>query len=67
MVAWKEEGVLDIFHSYVCGPMSKWKINILRFDNGGEYNSKKLVAFFKATEIRREIIFPYNPEGNGVT
>jgi transposase InsO family protein len=66
MEAWKAKGVLNIVHSNVCGPMSKRKIQILRFDNGGEYTSKKLVAFCKATEIRRELIVPHNPQQNGV-
>ena len=34
------------------------KIKMLRSDNGGEYTSKELVAFCKATEIMRELIVP---------
>jgi hypothetical protein len=65
MEAWKEKGVLDIVHSDVYGPMSKRKIKILRFDYG-EYTSKKLVAFCKAAEIRRELIVPHNLQHNSV-
>jgi transposase InsO family protein len=42
------------------------RIKVLRFDNGGEYTSKELVAFCKATEIKRELIVPHNPQQNGV-
>ena len=42
------------------------KIKMLRFDNGGEYISKELVSFCKATKIRRELIVPHNPQQNGV-
>jgi hypothetical protein len=42
------------------------KIKTLRFDNGGEYTSKELIAFCKAVEIRRELIVPHNPQQNGV-
>jgi hypothetical protein len=42
------------------------KIKILRSDNGGEYTSKELVSFCKATGIRRELIVPHNPQQNGV-
>jgi transposase InsO family protein len=42
------------------------RIKILRFDNGGEYTSKELIAFCKAVGIRRELIVPHNPQQNGV-
>jgi hypothetical protein len=38
----------------------------LRTDNGGEYTSKEFVAFCKSAGIRRELIFPHNPQQNGV-
>lgn len=41
------------------------KIKILRSDNGGEYTSKELVAFYKEARIERELIVPYNPQQNG--
>ena len=41
-------------------------IKILRSDNGGEYTSKDLVAFYKEVGIKRELIVPYNPQQNGV-
>jgi transposase InsO family protein len=46
--------------------LTKRKINILRFDNEGDYTSKELVSFCKADGIRRELIFPYNPQQKGV-
>jgi len=42
------------------------KIKTLRYDNGGEYTSKELVAFCKAVGIWRELIIPHNPQQNGV-
>jgi len=42
------------------------KINILRYDNGGEYTSKEIIAFCKEYRINRELIVTYNPEKNGV-
>jgi hypothetical protein len=42
------------------------KIKMLRYDNGGEYTSKELVAFCKESRIRRELIVPHNPQQNGV-
>ena len=41
-------------------------INILRYDNGGEYTSNKIISFCKESRIKRELIVPYNPEKNGV-
>jgi transposase InsO family protein len=38
----------------------------LRYDNGGEYTSKELIAFCKATGIKREMIVPHNLQQNGV-
>lgn len=40
-------------------------IKILRYENGGEYTSKELVAFWKYGGIKGELIFPYNPQHNG--
>jgi hypothetical protein len=77
----KAEGVLELIHSDVCGPMpssSNWefkalienlserKIKILRSDNGGEYTSKEFVNFCKDVGIKRELTTPYNPQQNGV-
>jgi hypothetical protein len=42
------------------------KIKTIRYDNGGEYTSKELVAFCKEAGIRRELIVPHNPQQNGV-
>ena len=53
------------FKAEVENPTNK-KIKTLRFDNGGEYTSKELVAFCKAARIRRELIVPRNPQQNGV-
>jgi len=46
--------------------LARKKINILRFDNGGEYTLKKLVAFCEKVGIKRELIIPYNSQQNGV-
>jgi len=43
------------------------KINTLRFDNGGEYASKELIAFCRDARIKRELIVPYYPQQNGTT
>jgi len=42
------------------------RIKILRFDNGGEYTSKEIIAFCKESGIKRELLVPYNPKKNGV-
>ena len=42
------------------------RIKILRFNNGGEYTSKEIIAFCKDSGIKREMIVPYNLEQNGV-
>lgn len=42
------------------------RIKILRSDNGGEYTSKEIIAFYKESRIKRELIVPYNPKQNGV-
>jgi len=42
------------------------KIKVLRYDNGGEYTSKELIAFCKNAGIKRKLIAPYNLEQNGV-
>jgi len=34
------------------------KIKNLRYDDGGEYTSKELSAYFKEARIQRELIFP---------
>jgi hypothetical protein len=109
----RSKGILDLIHSYVCGPMlvkslgvsiyyvmfiddfsrKTWlcllktkdevfrkfqefkvevenltdkKIKLIRSNNGGEYTSKELVSFCKEVGIRRELIFPHNPQQNGV-
>lgn len=46
--------------------MTERKIKTLRFDNGGEYTFKELITFCKEARIKRELIFPYNPEQNGL-
>lgn len=42
------------------------KIKVFKSDNGGEYMSKELMDFFKKEEIKKETIFPYTLEQNGV-
>jgi len=46
--------------------LTKRRIKILRFDNGGEYTSKEIIVFCKEFGIKRELIVPYNPEQNEV-
>jgi hypothetical protein len=46
--------------------LTRKKIKTLRTDNGGEYTSKEFVSFCKSVGIRRELIFPHNPQQNGV-
>lgn len=47
--------------------LTERRINILKYDNGGEYTSKKIITFCKEYRIKRELIVPCNPEQNGVT
>jgi hypothetical protein len=60
----KAEGVLELIHSDVCGPMPSSFIS--GSDNGGEYTSKEFVNFCKDVGIKRELTTPYNPQQNGV-
>ena len=41
-------------------------IQILRSDNGGEYESHEFESFCKEASIKRQLIVPYNPQQNGV-
>ena len=38
--------------------LTERKIKTLRFDNGGEYTSKELIAYYKDEGIKRELIVP---------
>jgi hypothetical protein len=60
----KAEGVLELIHSDVCGPMPSSSIS--GSDNGGEYTSKEFVNFCKDVGIKKELTIPYNPQQNGV-
>lgn len=42
------------------------KIKTLRYENGGEYTSKELIAYFKDAGIKRDLIVPYYLEQNGL-
>ena len=46
--------------------LTKQKIQIMRFDNEGDYSSKELITFCKEVKIRRELIVPHNPQHNDV-
>jgi len=46
--------------------LTKRNIKTLRSNDGGEYTSKELIAFYKEAGIKRELIVPYNPEQSGV-
>ena len=43
------------------------QVKALRSDNGGEYISNEFKDFCRKEGIRRELIFPHNPQKNGVT
>ena len=38
------------------------KINVLRFDNGGEYTSNEFEDFYTQHGIHRQFTIPYNPQ-----
>jgi len=42
------------------------KIKLLRFNNGGEFVSKKFDAFLVECGIQRQTSAPYSPQQNGV-
>ena len=42
------------------------KINILRYDNGGEYTSNEFNDYCREVGIKRETTTAYTPEKNGV-
>jgi len=42
------------------------RIQILRSDNGGEYESHEFESFCKEAGIKRQLTVPYNPQQNGV-
>eukprot|EP00253_Pinus_taeda_P022805 PITA_22805 len=46
--------------------LTERRIKILRSNNGREYTSKEIIAFWKESGIKRELIVPYNPKQNGV-
>jgi transposase InsO family protein len=46
--------------------LSGRKIKILRFDNGGEYNSNEFTDYCREARIKRELKTPYNAQQNGV-
>jgi len=46
--------------------LTERRIKILRSDNGGEYTSKEIIAFYKEFGIELELIVPYNPQQSGV-
>ena len=42
------------------------KIKILRFDNGGDYVSNKLLNIYSQSGIHVQHLVPYTPQQNGV-
>ena len=64
----KKDEIFEKFKEFRCGVenLIERKIKTLRSDNGGEYTSKELIAFWKEAGIKRELIVPYNPQQNRV-
>ena len=46
--------------------LTERKIKTLKFDNGGEYTSKELIAYCKEASIKRELVVPNYPKQNGL-
>lgn len=61
--------VVEKFKSYEAMVEAKFghKIERLRCDNGGEYDSKEFQAFCSQKGIKIEYTVPYNPQQNGVS
>ena len=64
----KTDEVFEKFKDFRCEveTLSERKIKTLRFDNGGEYTSKELIAYCKEVGVKRKLNVPYYPEQNGV-
>jgi len=45
---------------------TKWKVNIIRIDGGGEYNSKEFSELCVTKGIEHEVTTPYTPQHNGL-
>ena len=63
-----KDGVFDKFKEFrsEVETITERKIETLRFEYGGKYSSKELIAYCKDTDIKRELIVPYYPEQNGL-
>ena len=45
---------------------SKWKLKVLRTDNGGEYTSGRAEAYLRTSGVKHELTIPKTPQQNGV-
>ena len=65
--AHKDE-VVDKYKEFVAEVSNKfkWKLKILRSDNGGEYTGSKLINYLKQEGIRLQTSVPYSLSQNGV-
>jgi hypothetical protein len=59
-----KDGVLARFQEFKARVenLTGRKIKVMRSDNGGEYTSRDFSDFCIETGIKRECIFPYNPQ-----
>ena len=64
----KKSDMMNKFKDYKLemATTAKFKIRILRSDNGGEYRSKAMEKYCKSVGIRQEFTVPHNPEQNGM-
>jgi hypothetical protein len=64
----KAEGVLELIHSDVCGPMPSTSLSgyVYYVSFIDDYSRKTWVYFLKSKDEVRELTTPYNPQQNGV-
>ena len=43
-----------------------YRVEVLRSDNGGEYESNDFIRYCKEKGIKRDDTIPYTPQQNGV-
>ncbi|KAD3640707.1 hypothetical protein E3N88_29930 [Mikania micrantha] len=68
----RAEAPLMQVYGDLCGPFTPTtaagnrKINVLRTDKGGEFNSTEFKQYCEEEEISRQLTAPYTPQQNGV-
>ena len=64
----KKDEVFEKFKEfrYEVETLTERRIKTLRYDNGGEFTSKEMIAYCKEAGIKRELIVPCYLEQNGV-